>query len=149
VRPTVAEHRGRIVKTTGDGILVEFASVVAALRCAAEIQLAMRSRNESVPDERRIVYRIGINLGDVIVDGADLLGDGVNVAARVEGLCPPGGIAVTRAVREQALGKLPVTFDDQGEHAVKNIAKPVRVYAVRFDGYVPGQAAAHRALLTW
>ncbi len=131
VDPKIKEHQGRIVKTTGDGMLVEFASVVDAVRCAAEVQRGMIDREPEVPDERRIEFRIGINLGDVIADGDDIFGDGVNVAARLEALAEPGGICISRTVREQIRDKLPYAFEDRGEQSVKNITRPVRVYALR------------------
>jgi adenylate cyclase len=131
VDPKIREHRGRIVKTTGDGMLVEFASVVDAVRCAAELQRAMIDREAGMPEDRRIRFRIGINLGDIIVDGDDIFGDGVNVAARLEALAEPGGICVSRTVRDQIRDKLPYSFEDMGEQSVKNIARPVRVYALR------------------
>jgi adenylate cyclase len=131
VNPKIAEHRGRIVKNTGDGLLAEFASVVDALRCAVEVQRQMAERNAATPPEKRIELRIGINLGDVIADGDDIFGDGVNVAARLEGLAEPGGICVSRVVRDQVRDRLDHTFEDLGEQQVKNIARPVRVYRVR------------------
>jgi adenylate cyclase len=131
VEPKVKEHRGRTVKQTGDGLLAEFASVVDAIRCAAEIQRAMIDREPEVPDERRIRFRIGINLGDVIVEEHDIFGDGVNVAARLEALAEPGGICISRMVRDQIRDKLPFSFEDLGEQSVKNIGRPVRVYALR------------------
>src|ERR1700737_4092448 len=134
--PKIKEHRGRIVKTTGDGLLVEFASVVDAMRCAVEVQHEMAERNAGVPEERRIQFRIGINLGDIIKDGRDIYGDGVNVAARLEALAEPGGICVNRVVRDQVRDKLDFAFEDAGEQRVKNIARPLRVYHVR-----PGQIA--------
>src|SRR5467141_1268637 len=124
----IAEHRGRIVKTTGDGLLVEFASVVDALRCAAEVQAAMAESNASLPPDSRIEFRIGINVGDIVVEDGDIFGDGVNVAARLEGLAEPGGICVSARVREDAAGKLDLAFEDMGEQALKNIARPVHVY---------------------
>ena len=130
VDPKIKQHRGRIVKTTGDGMLVEFASPVEAVRCAVEVQRGMVSRNADVPEDKRIIFRAGINLGDVIAEKGDLFGDGVNVAARLETLCEPGGIAISRAVREQIRDRLPIAFVDAGEHEVKNIARPVRVYAL-------------------
>src|SRR5437899_234457 len=129
--PKINEHHGRIVKTTGDGLLVEFASVVDAVRCGAEVQRGMIDREPEVPDERQIRFRIGVNLGDVIVEGDDIFGDGVNVAARLEALAEPGGICVSRTVRDQIRDKLPYPFEDMGEQNVKNIARPVRVYALR------------------
>ena len=131
--PKISEHRGRIVKTTGDGLLAEFASVVDAVRCAAEIQRGMIDRKPEVPEERRIRFRIGVNLGDVIVEGEDIFGNGVNVAARLEALAEPGGICVSRVVRDQVRDRLDYTFEDLGEQQVKNIARPVRVYALRSD----------------
>jgi adenylate cyclase len=131
VDPKIGEHSGRIVKTTGDGMLVEFASVVHAVRCAAELQRAMIDREAGMPEDRRIRFRIGINLGDIIVDGDDIFGDGVNVAARLEALSDPGGICISRMVRDQIRDKLAYAFEDLGEQSVKNIARPVRVYALR------------------
>src|ERR1700746_4121565 len=128
--PKIAEHRGRIVKTTGDGLLVEFASVVDALRCAVEIQAAMAESNEALPADKRIDLRIGINIGDIVVDDGDIFGDGVNVAARLEGLADPGGICVSARVREDAAGKIELALRDLGERQLKNIARPVRAYAV-------------------
>jgi adenylate cyclase len=130
VDPKIGEHSGRIVKTTGDGVLAEFPSVVDAVRCAAELQRAMIDREAGVPEDRRIRFRIGINLGDVIVDGDDIFGDGVNIAARLEALAQPGGTCLSRMVRDQIRDKLPYTFEDLGEQSVKNIARPVRVYTM-------------------
>src|SRR3984893_2981474 len=131
IDPKISEHSGRIVKTTGDGMLVEFPSVVDAVRCAAEVQRAMIDREAGMPEDRRIRFRIGINLGDIIIDGDDIFGDGVNVAARLEALSDPGGICISRMVRDQIRDKLAYAFDDMGEQSVKNIARPVRVYALR------------------
>jgi TolB-like protein/class 3 adenylate cyclase len=128
--PKIARHRGRIVKTTGDGLLVEFASVVDAVRCAVEVQREMAERNASVPPARRIEFRIGINVGDIIIEDGDIFGDGVNVAARLEALAEPGGICVSRVVRDQVRDKLAFEFADLGERQVKNIARPVRVFAI-------------------
>jgi adenylate cyclase len=128
--PKIAEHRGRLVKTTGDGLLAEFASVVDALRCATEMQAAMAESNTPLPPDRRIEFRIGINVGDIVVEDGDIFGDGVNVAARLEGLAEPGGICVSARVQEDAAGKLDLAFEDIGEQALKNIARPVRVYRV-------------------
>ena len=130
VDPKIREHRGRIVKTTGDGMLAEFPSVVDAVRCAVEIQRAMVDRNADAPEDKRITFRIGVNLGDVIIDGDDIYGDGVNIAARLEALAEPGGICISRVVRDQIRDKLSYPFEDLGEHSVKNIARPVRVYAM-------------------
>jgi adenylate cyclase len=131
VNPKIPEHRGRLVKNTGDGFLAEFSSVVDAVRCAVEVQRGMAERNQGTLPENRIEFRIGINLGDVIVEEHDIFGDGVNVAARVEGLAEPGGICVSRMVRDNVRDKLDYNFDDLGEQQVKNIARPVRVYALR------------------
>ena len=131
--PRIVEHRGRIVKTTGHGLLVEFASVVDAVRCATEWQAAMAARNADVPTETRIEFRVGINLGDIIIDGDDIFGDGVNVAARLETLAEPGGIRVSRVVRAQVRDKLAFAFEDMGEQQVKNIATPVRAHRIRID----------------
>jgi adenylate cyclase len=128
IDPKIAEHRGRLVKTTGDGLLVEFASVVDALRCASEMQQAMAGRNAGFGSAERIEFRIGINVGDVVVEDGDIFGDGVNVAARLEALAEPGGICVSARVQEDAAGRLDLLFDDLGEQALKNIARPVRVY---------------------
>jgi adenylate cyclase len=127
----IAEHNGRIVKLTGDGILAEFPSVVGAVACAAEIQRGMRERNQDVPKDRRVEFRIGVNLGDVIVEGDDIFGDGVNVAARLESLAEPSGICISAIVHDQVQGKLACDFDDIGERSLKNITRPVRVYRVR------------------
>jgi TolB-like protein/class 3 adenylate cyclase len=128
--PRIGEHHGRIVKTTGDGLLVEFASVVDAVRCAVEVQQAMPERNTSVGVESRIELRIGVNLGDVIVEGDDLYGDGVNIAARIEALADAGGVFVSNTVHDHVRDRLPFAFEDLGEQQVKNIARPVRVYRV-------------------
>jgi TolB-like protein len=130
LEPKISEHRGRTVKNTGDGLLAEFASVVDAVRCAAEVQCGMIDREPGVPDKRRIRFRIAVNLGDVIAEDNDIFGDGVNVAARLEALAEPGGICVSRVVRDQVRDKLPYVFEDLGEQNVKNIARPVRVYAL-------------------
>ena len=134
VDPAVVSHDGRIVRTVGDGLMAEFASALSALRAAVHIQREMTARNADVPADERIEYRIGINLGDVMVDGSDLAGDGINVAARLETLCEPGGICVSGSVREQVHGTLDVRFEDMGEQQVKNIARPIQVFAVRFAG---------------
>jgi TolB-like protein/class 3 adenylate cyclase/Flp pilus assembly protein TadD len=130
IDPKIKEHQGRIFKNTGDGALVEFASVVDAVRCAAEVQREMIDRDAEMPEERRIKFRIGVNLGDVIAEGEDIFGDGVNVAARLEALADPGGICISRAVREQIRDRLKLPFEDGGEQNVKNIARPVRVYTL-------------------
>jgi TolB-like protein/class 3 adenylate cyclase len=131
VIPRIAEHRGRIVKTTGDGFLAEFASVVDAVRCAVEMQCGMAERNVAKPTPERIEFRVGVNLGDVIVEGNDIFGDGVNIAARLEGLAEPGGVFISNTVHDQVRDRLPFGFDDLGEQQVKNIARPLRVFAVR------------------
>jgi len=129
--PKISEHHGRIVKTTGDGFLVEFASVVDAVRCAVEVQHAMPGRDTAVGADNRIELRVGINLGDVIVEGDDLYGDGVNIAARIEALADAGGVFVSNTVHDHVRDRLPFVFEDLGEQQVKNIARPVRVYRVR------------------
>ena len=127
VNPKIAEHRGRVVKNTGDGFLAEFASVVDAVRCGVEIQRGVAKRNADAPPEKRIEFRVGINLGDVIIEGDDIYGDGVNIAARLEALAEPGSVCVSRMVRDQIRDKLAYPFEDMGEQTVKNIARPVRV----------------------
>src|SRR5215831_10828394 len=141
VDPKIREHHGRIVKNTGDGLLAEFPSVVDAVRCAVEMQRGMIDLEPDVPEERRIRFRMGVNLGDVIVEEHDIFGDGVNVAARLEALAEPGGICISRVVRDQIRDKLPYAFEDMGEQQVKNIARPVRVYALRPGGMVGSSAA--------
>src|SRR5438105_9809041 len=145
VDPKINEHHGRLVKTTGDGLLVEFGSVIDALRCAVEVQQNMAERNIGPAD--RIEFRIGINVGDIVVEDGDIFGDGVNVAARLEGLAEPGGICVSARVQEDAAGKLDLHFDDTGEQALKNIARPIRVYRVRIPfAETPPTAAAMRGM---
>ena len=134
VDPKIREHHGRVVKTTGDGVLAEFASVVDAVRCAAEIQRAMADRDLDLAEERRLRFRIGVNLGDVIVDSGDIYGDGVNIAVRLEGLAAPGSICISGTVRDHIGDRLPYAFEDMGEQSVKNIARPVRVFALRPEG---------------
>ena len=126
--PLVAEHGGRIVKTTGDGVLVEFSSVVGAVRCAVALQKLMAERNAGVSVERRMDWRIGVHLGDILIDGDDILGDGVNLAARLEGVAEPGGICISEDAFRQVRGKIETEFLDSGEQALKNIARPVRIY---------------------
>src|SRR5262245_31153652 len=128
VDPAIARHGGRIVKTTGDGLLLEFPSVVNAVRCAVEVQMAMMDRTAELPEDQRIAFRIGINLGDIIVDGDDIFGDGVNVAARLQEIAPPGGICISSRVHEDVRDRLDTVFDDGGTHALKNIARPVQVW---------------------
>jgi len=137
VDPKIAEHHGRIVKSTGDGVLVEFPSVVDAVRCAVAVQQAMPERNTGIRPERRIELRIGINLGDVIVEPDDIYGDGVNIAARIEALADAGGVFVSNTVHDQVRDRLPFVFEDLGEQQVKNIARPVRVYRVRLESPLP------------
>jgi TolB-like protein/Flp pilus assembly protein TadD len=134
IDPIVASYGGRIVKTTGDGVLLEFPSIVAAVECAIAVQKLMAERNADVPDDRRMLFRIGINLGDVLIEGDDILGDGVNIAARLEGIAEPGGICVSDDAHRQVRGKLGITFEDAGEQQLKNIARPVRVYRVQARG---------------
>ena len=129
----IAEHQGRIVKMTGDGILVEFPSVVNAVACAAELQRGVRDRNAGVPEDRRIEFRIGVNLGDVIVEGEDIFGDGVNVAARLESIAKPGGITISGSVRDHVGNRLDLAFEDMGEQTLKNIERPIRVYSVSLN----------------
>ena len=133
----VAKHGGRIVKTTGDGVLLEFPSVVDAVECAVAVQAVMAERNDGVPQDRRMLFRIGINLGDILIEGDDILGDGVNVAARLEGIAEPGGICISSSAYDQVRGKVAVEFADLGEQSLKNIARPVRAYAVVRDGLRP------------
>ncbi len=149
IDPKIKEHRGRIIKTTGDGMLVEFASVVDAVRCAVDVQRGMIARNAEAAPDRRIEFRVGVNLGDVIVDGDDIYGDGVNIAARLENIAEPGGIRVSATVRDHVLDKLGFAFDDLGEQQLKNIARPVRVYRVdpRNQITTPAQAGIHHAAI--
>jgi len=141
VDPKIREHHGRVVKTTGDGVLAEFASVVDAVRCAAEIQSAMADRDLDLAEDRRLRFRIGVNLGHVIADDGDIYGDGVNIAVRLEGLAAPGGVCISGTVRDHIGDRLPYAFDDMGEQSVKNIARPVRVYALRPEGGAGASAA--------
>src|SRR4051794_3719960 len=133
IDPGIARHRGRIVKTTGDGLLMEFSSPVEAVRWAVEMQQGMIDRDRDVSDDKRIRFRVGINLGDVIVDDKDLYGDAVNIAARLENLADPGGICISRTVRDQIRDRLTLPFEDAGEQSVKNISRPIRVYALSAD----------------
>ena len=149
----VAKHGGRIVKTTGDGVLLEFASVVDAAECAVAVQAVMAERNQGVPEDRRMLFRIGINLGDILIEGDDILGDGVNVAARLEGIAEAGGICISSSAYEQVRGKVQVDFTDLGEQALKNIARPIRAYAVGLSARMliklppanSGSASIHRS----
>ena len=133
IEPKIEEFHGRIVRVTGDGVLVEFASVVDAVRCAVEVQRGMAARNAEVPHDKRIEFRMGINFGELIIDDRDFWGDAVNIAARLEALAEPGGICVSGRVQEDARGKLDIVFEDAGERQLKNIARPVRVYRLRTD----------------
>jgi adenylate cyclase len=137
IDPKIAAHKGRIFKATGDGLLVEFPSVVNAVACAVDIQREMAARNADLPDDRQIQLRIGVNLGDVIAEGEDIFGDGVNVAARLEGIASPGGVAISGTVRDHLGSRLDVQFDDMGEQTLKNIERPVRAYTVRLRGPEP------------
>jgi adenylate cyclase len=130
IDPKIAQHQGRIVKSTGDGLLVEFASPVEAVRCAIEVQNGMADRNADVPQEQQLEFRIGINLGDVIVEEGDIYGDGVNVAARLEGIAEPGAVYISRAVRDFVDNKPEIVLEDLGEKPLKNIAKPVQVFRI-------------------
>jgi adenylate cyclase len=141
VDPEIGKHHGRIVKLTGDGLLAEFASVVDAVRCAVEMQRAMAGRTAGAPTDRRIEFRVGINLGDIIVEAEDIYGDGVNIAARLEALAEPGGICVSRIVYDQVRDKLDVAFEDRGEQQVKNIARPVHIYRIPIAGSAPAAKA--------
>ena len=132
----MAKHGGRIVKTTGDGLLLEFPSVVDAVECAVAVQAVMAERNEGLPADRRMLFRIGINLGDILIEGDDILGDGVNVAARLEGIAEPGGICISSSAYDQVRGKVAVEFADLGEQSLKNIDRPVRVYAAKSMGHL-------------
>src|SRR5512135_1863079 len=143
IDPKIAEYGGRIVKTTGDGLLLEFPSVVDAVRCAVDVQRGMAERNAGTVPDQRIPFRIGINVGDIIIDGDDIFGDGVNVAARLQTLAEPGGICVSRVVRDQVLDKLSFAFEDLGAQEVKNIARPVEVY--RVDLGSEGSPASNRS----
>src|SRR5918993_5869986 len=137
LEPLIAEHHGRIVKLMGDGVLCEFASVVDAVACAVAIQRGMAAREVDVPEAERIRFRIGVNLGDVIVEGEDIYGDGVNIAARLEGLAEPGGVCVSGKVREEMRRRLELAFAPMGQQRVKNIAEPVETWRVVLDGRAP------------
>jgi adenylate cyclase len=146
IDPKITEYHGRIVKTTGDGLLVEFASVVDAMRCAVEVQRAMAEREAGVPENQRIRYRVGINLGDIVIDGDDILGEGVNVAARLEGLAEPGGICIPRKVMHEGRNKLDVGYEFTGEQKVKNIETPIPVYRVLLEPDEAGKITGERRL---
>jgi adenylate cyclase len=145
VDPTIDRHSGRIVKTTGDGILIEFGSIVDAVRCAIAIQRGMAGRNAEVPEHQRIEFRIGAHVGDIVIEEGDIFGDGVNIAARLEGIAEPGGICVSEDVSRQVRGKLDVEFVDRGNQQLKNISEPVRVYAIQFGGSSAGARPGSRA----
>jgi adenylate cyclase len=146
IDPKIAEYGGRIVKSTGDGLLLEFPSVVDAVRCAVDMQRGMAERNAGVPAENRVELRVGINIGDIIIDGDDIFGDGVNVAARLQTLADPGGICVSRIVRDQVVDKLSFSFEDLGAKAVKNIARPVEVYRVQLGGRTPSEPSGRKRI---
>src|SRR5215217_7412093 len=134
VDPKIVEHRGRIVKTTGDGMLVEFASAVDAARCGAEVQRGMAAQNADVPQNARIYLRIGIHVGDIIIDDNDIFGDGVNIAARLEGIAEPGGVCISDDTQRQIRAKVDLLFDDLGPQVLKNIAEPMRAWRMRDHG---------------
>jgi adenylate cyclase len=146
IEPLIADYRGRVVKLMGDGVLVEFASAVDAVECAVAVQRGVAEREAAVPDARRIAFRIGVNIGDIIVEDGDILGDGVNVAARLEGLAEPGEICIARNVDNQVKTKLDLAFEPMGEHRVKNIAEPVTAYRVNLDA--PGRASRRSPVWT-
>jgi len=148
----VAKHGGRLVKTTGDGALFEFSSVVDAVECAVAMQAVMAERNQGVPQDRRMLFRIGINLGDILIDGEDILGDGVNVAARLEGIAEPGGICISSFAYDHVRGKVAVEFTDLGEQKLKNIERPIRAYAVGLNANIdravaPPPSAPHLSIV--
>jgi adenylate cyclase len=147
IDPTVAKHRGRIVKNTGDGALVEFASAVDAVRCAVETQRAMADRAINIPEDGRIEFRIGINIGDIVIEEGDIFGDGVNIAVRLESIAAPGGVCLSEDVYRQVRGKFDATFEDIGEQKLKNIVQPVRVYRVRIGGSAGAPTGEHPANL--
>src|SRR5260370_27316504 len=134
VDPKIAQHRGHIVKTTGDGLLVEFASAVDAARCAAEIQRGMAEQNADAPQDNRIKFRIGVHVGDIIIDDNDIFGDGVNIAARLEGIAEPGGVCISDDAHRQIRGKVDIPFEDIGSQTLKNITEPMRVWRMRIGG---------------
>ena len=142
-KPKIFEHKGRIVKLMGDGLLAEFASVVEAVQFAIEIQEGMIARNADVPEDKRLILRVGVNVGDIIIEGDDIHGDGVNVAARLEGLANPGGVCISQSVLDQIEGKLEIAFEDTGEHIVKNIKRPVHVW--RWGRETPPQKKTKKA----
>ena len=137
----IADKGGRIVKTMGDGLL-EFPSVVAAVECAVAVQKLMAERNADTPEAKRVVYRIGVNLGDVLIEGDDIIGEGVNIAARLEGICEPGGVMILSTAYDHVRGKIDTQFVDLGETSLENIARRVRTYAVKFGASLTQRAAA-------
>ena len=148
VDPKIAEHRGRIVKTTGDGMLVEFASAVDAVRCALDIQRAMAQANGAVPEDQRLAFRVGIHVGDIIIDDDDIFGDGVNIAARLESIAEPGGICISDDSHRQVRGKIEVAWDDMGPQSLKNIAEPLRAWRPLLnDGAAAPRAISASALV--
>jgi adenylate cyclase len=142
VDPPIAAHGGRIVKTTGDGLLLEFPSVVDAVRCVVEVQKAMADRSAAMPEDKRIAFRVGVNLGDIIIEGDDIFGDGVNIAARLQEIAPPGGVAVSNRVHDDVQDRLDTLFADGGIQELKNIARPVQVWRWTPDGAAPAEPAA-------
>src|ERR1700736_4833211 len=142
--PKITDHRGRIVKNTGDGALVEFGSVVDAVRCAVEIQRAMAKHNINVPQVKRIEFRIGIHIGDIIIEDHDIFGDGVNIAVRLEGIAEPGGVSISDDAHRQIRGKVGIDYDDMGPQVLKNIAEPMRVWRVRLNGLTAPPVPNHR-----
>src|SRR6516164_5498647 len=150
----VAKHGGRLVKTMGDGVLLEFPSVVDAVECAVAVQAVMAERNQGITEDRRMLFRIGVNLGDILIEGDDILGDGVNIAARLEGIAEPGGICISSSAYDQVRGKVPVEFTDLGEQRLKNIERTVRAYAANSKGHLgmvassalPSHPEAHKPL---
>jgi len=143
IDPSVEEYGGRIVKLMGDGILIEFPSVVEAFGCAIAVQRGLAKRNEAVPESRQVVFRVGVNVGDVIIEDDDIYGDGVNLAARIQSLADPGGVCISRTARDQIRDKLDIDLEDLGEHELKNIARPVRVFRIPIDSpeTPPGERA--------
>src|SRR5712675_3408067 len=146
VDPAITSHRGRIVKTTGDGMLIEFASAVDAVRSAVEIQRSMAEQNAAVPPDHTIEFRIGIHVGDVIFDDSDIFGDGVNIAARLEGIAEPGGVCMSDDAYRQVRGKVEIACDDMGQQSLKNIAEPMLAWRVRLTGQSPSAAQSGSAV---
>src|SRR4051794_25101066 len=146
VDPAIASHRGRIVKTTGDGMLVEFASAVDAARCSVEVQRAMAAQNTEVPQDLRIEFRIGIHVGDIIIDDNDIFGDGVNIAARLEGIAEPGGVCISDDTYRQIRSKVEIGWDDLGPQTLKNISEPMRVWRVQLIAQTPSTARSHSTM---